>query len=300
MAVWPNLFIAGAPRCGTTSLHAWLHQIPGIWMSRIKEPNYFSRQAIADDDPLVKPIRDDARYLALFDGAGEARYRGEASPNYLEDPGAPAMILERSPDARVIVSLRDPVERLYSIYLMFRNNVSGLGSFAEEVERGLANAPGRRRKVLRADTGLYAAQVERYRRAFGHARFKILVFEDMIADVPAALRDVLQFLAIEHSVEGFSEPQQRQYGEARGPLVRFLFGNRLISRAAERFVPYRLRKQVRNRFLVKPAVKQEMEPETRAMLVRYYRDDVARLEEMLGRRLPWRNFARDLPSERAG
>ena len=41
MTRWPNLFIAGAPRCGTTSLHVWLPAIPGIFMSRIKEPNFF-------------------------------------------------------------------------------------------------------------------------------------------------------------------------------------------------------------------------------------------------------------------
>src|SRR5262245_21444242 len=119
---WPNFFIAGAPRCGTSSLHAYLQAIPGIFMSRIKEPNYFSRAVIGEQAPMVKPIRDERQYLRLFDGAGGAQVIGEATPFYLEDPAAPALISQAVPHAKVIVSLRDPVERLYSHYLMMRNN----------------------------------------------------------------------------------------------------------------------------------------------------------------------------------
>lgn len=290
MRVWPNLFIAGAPRCGTSSLHAWLHEIPGIRMSRVKEPNFYSRRLIADDHPLIKPIRDEKSYLQLWSGAGDARYLGEASPNYLEDPGAPEMIRSQAPDARIIVSLRDPVERYHSTYLMLRNNLPSMGSVMEEIRRGLAGQDNPSLAVVRPRTGLYAAQVERYRATFGDARFKVLVFEELVADVPRALREILAFLGIEHAVDAFAEPPQRQYSEARGPIVRFLFGNRLISRAAETIIPYKLRKQIRNGFLVRQASKPAMEPEAREFLVRYYRDDVARLEALLGRQLPWRNF----------
>jgi Sulfotransferase domain len=291
MSDWPNLFIAGAPRCGTSSLHSWLQAIPGIYMSRIKEPNFFSRAVIADDHPLVKPIRDESEYLALFSGAGTATILGEASPNYLEDPEAPFHIARKSPRAKVLVSLRDPVERLYSHYLMLRNNRPALGSFVEEIERGLAQQDNPRLAVLVPSTGLYTEHVSRYRQVFGESRFKVLIFEELMADVPGAIREILTFLGIEHEIGDFTEPAQRQYSEVRGPLVRFLFGNRSISRFVEASVPYRLRKFVRNALLVKQAPKPRMDPKAREVLVRYYRDDVRRLEVLLGRRLPWRNFA---------
>ena len=107
MTRWPNLFIAGAPRSGTSSLHSYLQDIPGIYMSRIKEPNFFSRNTIADDHPMVKPIRDETQYLRLFDDAGDAQILGEASPTYLEDPEAPGLIDRTAPGAKVLVSLRD-------------------------------------------------------------------------------------------------------------------------------------------------------------------------------------------------
>jgi hypothetical protein len=298
MPTWPNLFIAGAPRCGTSSLHAYLQAVPGIYMSRIKEPNFFSRAVIGDDHPMVRPVRDEQAYLMLFEAAGDAKIRGEASPNYLEDPEAPVLIERTAPGARVIASLRDPVERLHSHYLMMRNN-RPMGSFAEEIRRGLQLQNKRNLGVLAPETGLYAAHVERYRAVFGQ-RFKVLIFEEWMANVPETMRDVLEFLGVEHDVGAFRESPQRQYAEARGPLVRYLFGNRAISRAAETLVPYRLRKLVRNAFLVKPAAKPQIDRESREFLVQYYRDDVRRLESLLGRRLPWRNFGDASPLRSAG
>lgn len=299
MERWPNLFIAGAPRCGTSSLHAYLQGIPGIYMSRVKEPNYFSRYVIGDDHPMVKPIREQSEYLALFRDAGDARVIGEASPNYLEDPEAPALIDRTVPGAKVIVSLRDPVERLYSHYLMMRNN-RPMGDFQEEIERGLAGEIDRSKAVLAPGTGLYTKHVERYRRVFGDTRFLVLVFEEWRADVPAALERILSFLGIEHDVSSFSEPPQREYSEVRGAFVRYLFGNRRISRAAELLIPFGLRKAVRNAFLVKQAPKPPMDARAREFLARYYREDVALLEAMLGRRLPWRNFREPAPARAAG
>jgi len=297
MPAWPNLFIAGAPRCGTSSLHAWLQTIPGICMSRIKEPNYFSRRLIGDDNPLLKPIRDEGQYLQLFSDCGDAKFVGEASPTYLEDPEAPALINCTVPDAKVIVSLRDPVERLYSLYLMLRNNRATTGSFTAEIERGLPERGNPRSALVAPRSGKYAEQVERYRGVFGDSRFKVLIFEEMMADVPATLQAILDFLGIDHEVGAFAEPPQRQYSEARGPLVRYLFGNRTISRASEALIPFKLRKLIRNAFLVKRVPKPPMEPAARAFLTDYYRDDVARLEGLLGRRLPWRNFGANSTSE---
>lgn len=242
---------------------------------------------------MVKPIRDERSYLQLFSKAGDARILGEATPFYLEDALAPGLIGRAVPDARIVVSLRDPVERLYSHYLMMKNNLPSIGSFAHEVRRGLAHGNDPNIAVLKPSTGLYSRQVERYRRQFGDGRFLVLVLEEWKRNVPLALAQLLEFLGLarDPDAEMPSGPPQRGHGQARGPLVRYLFGNRSISRAAEAFVPYRLRKLVRNALLVKRVPKVPIDPAAREFLVDYYRDDVRRLERLLGRRLPWKNFA---------
>jgi hypothetical protein len=236
------------------------------------------------------PIRDEGRYLQLFAAAGDARYRGESSPSYLEDPEAPYLIDRTAPDAKVIVSLRDPVERLHSHYLMLLNNRPALGSFLEEAKRGLAQQRHRSLSLLWPDTGRYHDSVERYMHVFGANRFKVLIFEELSADSPGTLRQVLDFLGIEHPIGDVASAKQRGHGQARGPLVRYLFGNKAIARAAETWIPARLRKLVRENLLVRQVPKPEIEPEAREFLRQYYAEDVRRLSELLGRPLPWRNF----------
>ncbi len=300
MTRWPNLFIAGAPRCGTTSLHMWLPAIPGIYMSRIKEPNFFSRRVIGNRHPMVRPIRNENDYLKLFNAADAAKFVGEATPFYLKDPEAPIEIKRKSPDARILVSLRDPVERLYSHYLMMRNNVPSMGSFRDEIERGLFQQDNRNLAVLDPSIGLYSRQLERYCHVFGNERFKVLILEDWTRDAVRTLRSISGFLGLEPVRNGFSAPHQRRYSEARGPVVRYVFGSRRLSRASEALIPFRLRKFIRNKLLVKEVPKPPMDARDREFLVTFYRDDVWRTQRLLGRRLPWANFEAQEASLRAG
>ena len=65
MFMWPNFFIVGAPRSGTTSLYEYLKEVPAVFMCPVKEPNFF-KQSIENDLFLSKPIREKKKYLDLF------------------------------------------------------------------------------------------------------------------------------------------------------------------------------------------------------------------------------------------
>jgi hypothetical protein len=95
---------------------------------------------------------------------------------------------------------------------------------------------------------------------------------------------------VNESIEVAGGEAHRQFGEARGPLVRFIYGNRTISRLAEILISPRLRKFVREKFLVRSVAKPVMDQDAREFLVNYYREDVRKLAGLLGRPLPWRNF----------
>lgn len=286
---WPNFFIVGAPKAGTSSLHAYLQAVPGIFMSRLKEPNYFARIVVPDDHP-VRPIRDEQKYLQLFSGATTETVIGEASPTYLADPEAPRLIREVSPGARILISLRDPVERAYSHYLMMRNNGFANESFLAEAQRGLRLQGQRNIIILRPDVGLYHEQVRRHLETFGTAQVKIIIFEEFMADVSGTLRQIAEFLGIQEEFANVKMPVYRQFAEVRGPLARYIFGNRTIARASEMLVSPKLRKWVREKFLVKDAKKPEMDQDARRFLTDFYREDVSKLSSLLERPLPWRNF----------
>jgi len=117
----PDFLVAGVPKAGTTALHMALSRHPGLYMSPIKEPKFF----LTDGPPPTKGGPGDAltyrehvwqrdRYEALFDAAPAGALCGESTPLYLHDRAALRRIKELTPAARLIVVLRDPVERAHS------------------------------------------------------------------------------------------------------------------------------------------------------------------------------------------
>ena len=116
---WPNFFIVGADKAGTSSLYSYFKEIPEIFMSPIKEPNYFSVKTMPQNG-LLNTIRDKKKYLALFKNVKNEKILGEASPSYLADPEAANLIHQVSPRSKILISLRDPAERIFSHYLMLK------------------------------------------------------------------------------------------------------------------------------------------------------------------------------------
>src|SRR5512142_2021892 len=99
----PNFLIIGASRSGTTSLFEYLRQHPEIYMSPVKEPMYYWEEGRGQYDYGVSTRE---AYERLFDGVTNERAIGEASPQYLRSPTAPARIAADLPDVRLIATLR--------------------------------------------------------------------------------------------------------------------------------------------------------------------------------------------------
>ncbi|MDX1461568.1 MAG: sulfotransferase [Marinirhabdus sp.] len=107
----PNLFIIGAPKCGTTSLFHYLGEHPSIFSCPIKEPHFFNK------DSKHRYYYDLDEYLALFQSATEQQYyRMEASVWYLYSEIAIKEILKVSPNAKFIIMLRDPISMFLSLH----------------------------------------------------------------------------------------------------------------------------------------------------------------------------------------
>ena len=107
----PNFFILGAPKCGTTSLAAWLSQHPQVFMSPAKEPHHFNA------DHKNRGYKERSHYESLFSRAKDHHIAvGEASVWYLYSQVAVSLIEEYSPESRYIVCLRNPVDMAYSLH----------------------------------------------------------------------------------------------------------------------------------------------------------------------------------------
>lgn len=244
-------------------------------MSPMKEPRYFTTI-----DPVevtaTPPVRDKAEYLRLFQGAKDAVAIGEASVVYLRDPDAPQRIRDAVRGARIIMLLRDPVERAFSDYLM-------------HVREGWQTLPFE--ATLRTDLylahGFYAEQVEKYLDAFGPERVKILIFEEFIQDTKGAVSDVLRFLGVNSRPPASVKEAYNAFAMPRVRWAYRILGGRWGRRTARALIPAPLRMLVKERVLLKKASKPAMSQEARKFLEDLYRDDVRKLQEILGRALPW-------------
>jgi hypothetical protein len=278
---WPNLFIVGTPRAGTTSLWHYLGGHPEIYMSPMKEPQYFN-----DRPPVYVPaVSTESDYLALFAGARGERYLGDATPAYLHAPGAAVAIAAASPDARAVAVLREPVSRLYSSYWLSVR----YGRETRSVEEALIEPVARPSELPSAqyfDRSFYATPVRTFKDVFGE-RLHVLWFDDLVRDVRGAVRGILDFLALDPAyAASFDTTRRNETGLPRNRTVARLYAAPRMLEASRNMVPNRLRGRVESLLLTTRSIP-ELDPAYRDVLEPVFDADRDRLERVLGRSVPW-------------
>ncbi len=264
----PDFLVIGTKRGGTTSLWRYLLSHPGVlpMMPRaqhIKSPHYFYWH-YSRGEGWYRSHFPTAPYRSLMTLRHGARtVTGEASPYYLYDPRVPARVARLLPSVKIVVLLRDPVDRAYSHYTeRVHEGVEPL-----EFAQALAAEPGRVAGELDAmrddpayysrahdwysyrDRGVYLPQLERWFAVLPRERFLILESESFYADPAAALDATLEFLGL--------------------PRVALQTGKRHNHRPAP-----------------------PMDPAIRSELESYYREPNERLAALLGRELTWSRVGR--------
>jgi len=287
--VWPNFFIVGAAKAGTTSLYDGLSRHPDVFVSRPKEPHYFTQANPPYDLRWhFASYIDRQQYLRLFEASGGFRAIGEASTSYLWHPEVAYRIRKQGPDARILISLRDPVERAYSHYLMHvREGIQNRGFYDALVEDMKRTEEAWAISHVYVGKGCYASQVRRYLEAFGSDRVKVILFDDLKRAPEVKLQEVAQFLGLDPApIARIDAARVRNpYRASRGRWAEFLIGNKL-SRMIETVVPGRLGSFIYEHFLLKRAAKPPMDPRARELLMEIYDPEIAALENLLGKKMP--------------
>jgi len=283
MDKWPNFFIVGTPRAGTTTLHELLNKTERVYMSPHKEPHYFTKSIAISD--LYKPVRDKKKYLQLFQKARNEKAIGESSTSYLWDAKAPSLIHEVVPDAKIIIILRNPVERAYSYYL-WRISNGKTYSFSEAISEALESKDDFFKGLI-INGGWYFDQVLRYQNIFGKNRIMILIFEEFIKDPKKTVKEVLNFLGVNSEPPDSVELVHNTPTIPRGKLSTLLLQNNLIKKMGEQMLPTSVGEYVAKRILGKKISKPKMEEKDRVFLKNLYHEDMKKLKELLNRDLPW-------------
>jgi hypothetical protein len=285
----PDFIVVGAAKAGTTALYWYLADHPQVFMSRVKETNYFAYGLdegghLLYGDPELHhfPITTIDAYERSFEGAGDARAVGEASPIYLECPQSAGRIRDTIPDARIICGLRDPVDRAYSDYLMYLRSRGRRLDPARELTASAAWArPGSHWMQI----SMYHEALRRYFDVFPPERIFVFLFDDLKADQAGLVRDLYRFVGADDGfVPDFGTPHNVG-GMPASMMLERVFMNDRLRKAVDPWIPKRAAdwaRRTRTRNLRRaPRLPSELAKELRER----FRDDIAKTSELIGRDL---------------
>jgi hypothetical protein len=301
----PDLFIVGAPKAGTTSLHDWLGQHPDIFMCPTKEPHFFCRDFHEQSDALhgmrrYFKHRTEDDYLALYADRGNEKVAGEAATSSLYSKVAAGEIQRFNPDARIVVLLREPTSLVYSFHSYLLSYAEeDIESFREAIEsepRRRAGDPECLPKLVRhpsrlfySEIGALGDQVQRYLDRFPREQILLIVFDDLKRAPLEVYRQVLRFAGVDDS---FS-PKMTVRNENR--INRYAWLTRLradpdapLKLAVKRLLPRTAYNRLRGRlqaFNRQKGKRAPMDPDLRERLMRQFRPQVEALSRMTGRDL---------------
>jgi len=211
----PEFVIIGAAKCGTTSLYAWLCDHPRVEKARMKEIHYFSFYHYRGDDWYRHFFPSERERRSFAAQHGRPFITGEASPSYMLDPLAPPRMAKLIPRAKLIVQLRNPVDRAYSQFQMRRREgEEPIESFmtAVDTEEHKRDPSVTRTYLAR---GRYAEQLERWFEFFPRTQIHILTMDELAADPQGVLDSVHGYLGIAPRRAEHLEPR---FGAQYDPL----------------------------------------------------------------------------------
>lgn len=298
----PTFLIIGAEKSATTWLYARLREHPDVFLPGTKEAHFFNKydSNLEERDNFTRLGR--AWYERLFRGyAGETAV-GEATPMYLCDPAAPSRIRRVLPEAKLICSLRNPVDRAYAHYWMAKRKGHTRRGF-EEVFREKGE-----RFVQR---GLYGRQLARYLDLFPKEQLLILIQEELIERPEEHLRCICDFIGVDGGYytgrdllskreNRAAEYRSRTAYEWMGRIARSMRSMKGLDALLDLIKGIGLTDKLKKLNRVKTPYP-DIPGDLRRELVDYYAEDVRRLEGLLGRRIAaWRPPFKPVSVEHTG
>jgi sulfotransferase family protein len=297
----PNFLIIGAARSGTTSLYTYLKQHPQVYMSEIKEPEFFSYEGVELDfdgpkgkEKTNRGIRrytpaDIEGYRALFQKVSNEKAIGEASPMYLYSAQAPSRIKHHIPDAKLIAILRNPVERAYSTFsLLTLQGREPLKEFSQALQ---AEEPRIRNKWTwmyhYKNVGFYYVQLKRYFDVFERDQIRVYLYDDLKVEPIRLVRDVFGFLEVDDTFVPEVSVKDNPAGTPKSEIFSKLVDKpNPVKTLLRPLLPERIRKRIIASLSARNlAERSPLAPEIRSELVEVYREDILKLETLIGRDL---------------
>ncbi len=296
--ILPNFIIIGAAKSGTTALYHYLKQHPQIYLSPIKETEFFAFEGDGlnfkgPGDLPRATITNFVDYQAQFQGVANEVAIGEASPVYIYSSRAPERIKNYLPDVKLIAILREPVERAYSQYLMFiRDQREPLQDFAQAIEEEKnRKEQGWAWGWRYLELGFYYTQLKRYFDIFNSEQIRVYLYDDLQNNPKRVIEDICTFLNVDNTFSPDMSFKPNISGVPKNKLLHgFLRNPNVFKDLLKPFLSAKLRKGLRLNLQNSNLSKPKLKPEVKGQLLPIFREDILQLQDLIQRDLsPWLN-----------
>ncbi len=288
----PNLLIVGAAKSGTTSLHNYLKQHPDVFMTDHKEPHFLINSEIGKKR-IHKAVTKLDKYRKMFDTLTDYKYKGESSVMYLAFPEFAIKNIKKylAPDVKIIIMLRNPIERAYAGYLHnLRYNPSENFSFEEAFDK--SEQRYHQQEDMTPDTrylhvGCYASQVESFMNIF-KSNVHVIMYDDYVNNINACLSNLFDFLEIDRISVDTSRRHMVGGWVFKNRFLRnfFIPENNLKSLLKILLPNKKVREFLRKNIMKISTVDTPyLSVDMRKRLAEYYRKDISNLSKLLNRPL---------------
>ena len=294
----PTFIIIGSTKCASSSLHNYLGQHPEIYTSKIKETGFFSLQYNKGID----------FYAGFFNEAATKKIIGEATPTYCFLPYVAPRIKEHFPGIKLILCVRNPLERAFSSWLM----KTGLGTetlpfdvsmdickkMLEHTRTTLAGPEGEKYWVennnnhsvkdeLRPRSyilaGRYAEMIKLYSKYFKPEQLKIIFFDDLRKDLDGKLSEIFSYIGADPNFIVPDKESVNFYFDRKVTKTVVNVLGQKTGRAIMDLIPKAIKDRIKKK--MKRVEPPKLSMEDRVKYWDCFKDDVAELETMLGRNL---------------
>lgn len=291
----PDFLIVGAAKSGTTSLYHYLKQHPQIFMPENKEPWFFAFNGMAAKGEEVFNgkkgiITDFDEYLSLFNEAKTSQILGEASTTYLYLYGETIRNIKKLHPAyqklKIIIILRNPIERAFSHYQNDAACGSNLRSFEEVIEKWQSHQLSKFDNYI--DYGFYYDQVKAYKNNFEYV--KVYLFDDLNTNSLSVIKDLNEFLRVDNSFIPDTTLKYNISANSNTVLNYFIYKPNFAKSTVKLLLPHSTRTKIKNFMIKKFTQKLHMKNHEQKILKEIYREDVSKLQHLIKRDLThWLN-----------
>lgn len=298
-----NFIVVGAPKCGTTSLHHYLKQNPKIFLTEQKELHFFSAEmrlsnigGPGDKEALASVVQTTEEYDAHFAECRAWQIAGDISPSYFHFGKMCAKKIHKwVPNVKIIVILRNPIEKTYSQYMhQVQHGMEILGFRQALAKESNRQNLGWRDMWMYTGSTFYTQNLQDYIDVFGAENVHVIFFEDFVNYTKQVLDDICYFIGVEPCEWDVS----LRLNKSRAPIsrlfqrfimkpptfinnpIRLIFGKKCVSKVRKLLQEYNTKQ--------KPEIKTEVREQLRIL----FTEDVRELENLLGYRVPWNEFRR--------